>query len=231
MIGTTFAKPIQDDKLFRSITRTVTREVEEQVAVPVEREVTRTVQEPVYGTVTTDSGTQAKVIVGYTEKEVTEKVQDIEYKTVTKTVTEDVPDQEEYDNPAPNTMTRYREAAQWCNENRAYIEDKGDFYEVVAIPEPTAEELAAAELAKAKAERASAVAALTVEVDGMVFDGDEKAQERMARAVTMADSMDETTEWVLHDNTVAVVTAAQLRQACRLAGKAQTALWTVPYTG
>lgn len=84
-------------------------------------------------------------------------------------------------------------------------------------------------LSRAKAERAAAVAALTVEVDGMVFDGDEKAQERMARAVTMADSPDEFTEWVLADNTVAVVTADQLRRACRAAGKAQTALWVVPY--
>ena len=85
-------------------------------------------------------------------------------------------------------------------------------------------------LEAAKAERAAAVAALTVTVDGMVFDGDEKAQERMARAVLMAETPDEKTEWVLHDNTVALVTADQLRRACRAAGKAQTALWTVPYT-
>lgn len=104
--------------------------------------------------------------------------------------------------------------------------------EVVTVEHPyvpTPEELAEQELAEAKAERAEAVAALTVEVDGMVFDGDEKAQERMARAVTLADSWDERTEWVLHDNTVATVTADQLRRACRAAGKAQTALWTVPY--
>ena len=93
-------------------------------------------------------------------------------------------------------------------------------------PAPTQKEL----LAQAKAERAAAVAAITVEVDGMTFDGDEKAQERMARAVSMADSLDEETEWVLHDSTVAIVTAAQLRQACRAAGKAQTALWVKPYT-
>lgn len=84
-------------------------------------------------------------------------------------------------------------------------------------------------LAHAKSERATAVASLTVEVDGMVFDGDEKAQERMTRAVTLADSPEETTEWVLHDNTVAIVTAKQLRKACKLAGKAQTVLWTKPY--
>lgn len=101
-----------------------------------------------------------------------------------------------------------------------------------AMPEAPAkpqEVIDAEALAKAKAERAAAVAAITVEVDGMVFDGDEDAQTRMARAVTMAESMDEQTEWVLHDNTVAIVTAAQLKQACRLAGKAQTRLWTVPY--
>ena len=95
---------------------------------------------------------------------------------------------------------------------------------------PTAQELVEQELAKAKADRAEAVATITVEVDGMMFDGDEKAQERMARAVTLADSPEETTEWVLHDNTVAIVTAEQLRKACKLAGKAQTALWTKPYT-
>ena len=94
---------------------------------------------------------------------------------------------------------------------------------------PTLEEIAEAELARAKAERAEAVAALTVEVDGMVFDGDEKAQERMARAVLMAESPEEQTEWVLADNTVALVTADQLKRACRAAGQAQTALWTVPY--
>ena len=95
---------------------------------------------------------------------------------------------------------------------------------------PTPEELAAEALEQAKAKRATAVAAITVEVDGMIFDGNEKAQERMARAVTLADSPEETTEWVLHNNAVAIVTAEQLRKACKLAGKAQTVLWTKPYT-
>lgn len=47
------------------------------------------------------------------------------------------------DNPAPNTYAKYAEAAAWCNANNAMIEDKGDYYEVVAIPAPTTEELAA----------------------------------------------------------------------------------------
>lgn len=104
---------------------------------------------------------------------------------------------------------------------------------MLKAPEKPAEVLAEEELAKAKAERAAAVAAITVEVDGMVFDGDETAQERMARTVTAATatgaSMDDTTVWVLHDNTVATPTIRQLATALRMAGEAQTALWTKPY--
>ena len=37
--------------------------------------------------------------------------------------------------------TAYSEAASWCNESQeGFIEDKGDWYEVVAIPAPTPEE-------------------------------------------------------------------------------------------
>ena len=40
-------------------------------------------------------------------------------------------------------LEKYSELAQWCNENKATIEDKGEYYEVVAIPEPTKEEIEA----------------------------------------------------------------------------------------
>ena len=132
----------------------------------------------------------------------------------------------------------FPEAASWCNENGAYIKEIAAVdgvrrFQIVAIPEPTAEELAATDLIQAKNERARAVAGITVEVDDMVFDGDEKAQERMARTVTAAiatgASMDDTTVWVLHDNTVAIVTVRQLATALRMAGEAQTELWVVPY--
>lgn len=93
----------------------------------------------------------------------------------------------------------------------------------------------AAELAIAalKEERAASVEAITVEVDGMVFDGDEEAQQRMSRTVAIATAngmaMDTETTWVLADNTVAQVTVQQLAQACLLAGQKQTELWTKPY--
>lgn len=126
------------------------------------------------------------------------------------------------------------EAAVWCDKNSAYIKEIAPAngarcFQIVAVPTPTEAELAAQALAQAKAERAEAVAAITVTVDGMLFDGDEKAQERMARAVLMAESPEESIEWVLADNTVTMVTAEQLRRACRAAGKTMGVLWVKPY--
>lgn len=46
------------------------------------------------------------------------------------------------ENPSPNTFSKYSKLAEWCNNNNATIEDKGDYYEVVTIPEPSGEELA-----------------------------------------------------------------------------------------
>lgn len=127
----------------------------------------------------------------------------------------------------------YAETARWCNENGAKIEEKEDFYEVVAIPEKTQSELAEEEMRKAKSLRAEAVSKITVEVDGLVFDGDETSQDRMTRAITMFTSSglpaDTTTAWVLADNTVAQVTIDQLTQALLLAGQKQTELWVKPY--
>ena len=95
-------------------------------------------------------------------------------------------------------------------------------------PEPTAEDLAVQELAQAKADRAEAVSKIVVEVDGMVFDGDETSQTRTGRSI-VAMNDDETITWVLHDDTIAQVSKAQLKEVLRKAGQKQTELWTVPY--
>ena len=116
------------------------------------------------------------------------------------------------------------------------MKDLGAFPKGASLtaPEPTAEELAALELAQAKADRAEAVARITVTVDGLTFDGDEASQTRMGRTIAAAvalgaDLSAEKRTWVLADNSIAEVTIAQLAEALRLAGDAQTALWTVPY--
>lgn len=91
--------------------------------------------------------------------------------------TEELPRYELVDNPAPNTYKKYAEAAQWCNENNATIEDKGDYYEVVAIPAPTLEEVREhkmTELASAfdawRSDGATLISSL-----GFEADADEKA--------------------------------------------------------
>lgn len=72
--------------------------------------------------------------------------------------------------------------------------------------------------------RETAVASIVVEVDGILFDGDETAQTRMTRAaVVMNDT--ETMTWVQANNESTQVTKAQLIEAVRLAGAEQTRLW------
>lgn len=65
---------------------------------------------------------------------------------------------------------------------------------------------------------------LTVEVDGMVFDGDEVSQGRMARAVFIMDD-DDTVNWVLANNEVVPASKQQLSTALRLAGSKQVEIW------
>ena len=117
---------------------------------------------------------------------------------------------------------------QWY-EGEDLLEDEGT--EPVLEPIDESEE---AELARLRAERAEAVSKITVEVDGMVFDGDEISQNRIARTITAATTAgygpEDTTTWVLHDNTVATVTIKQLSQALLAAGLKQTELWVIPYT-
>lgn len=120
------------------------------------------------------------------------------------------------------------------NADKPYsIAMDGTLYETPPY-EPTVEELQAQALAQAKAERAEAVSRITVEVDGMVFDGDEPAQGRIGRTVAAAlalgvDINTEKRAWVLADNTIAQPTIAQLAEALRLAGDKMTELWIVPY--
>jgi len=81
----------------------------------------------------------------------------------------------------------------------------------------------------AKQARTEVVAAITVDVDGMTFDGDETSQGRMARAIIALEYAGQTsTLWVLSNNEAATVTVDQLRQALMKAGLAQTSLWLLP---
>ena len=89
------------------------------------------------------------------------------------------------------------------------------------------------QLARSKETRSKDVGNITVTVDGMVFNGDEKSQERMSRKINIARaneiSMDTSLDWVLADNTIAQVTLRQSAKAALLAGQKQSELWTMPY--
>lgn len=89
----------------------------------------------------------------------------------------------------------------------------------------TPEQIAATLRDRFKKLRAEKVANITVDVDGMVFDGDETSQQRMARSILVMNDTEQIT-WILSDNTPASVTKAQLELALRKAGEAQTQLWS-----
>lgn len=128
----------------------------------------------------------------------------------------------------------------WKNNNQLLSlpnENKVEFWAALGVtyveepdPEPTPEEIAAQKLEEAKKLRAAQVAAIQVTVDGMIFDGDEISQSRMARALEVASITGmQSTVWVLADNTVAEVTVAQMQKALSKAMLEMGELWTVPY--
>ena len=78
-------------------------------------------------------------------------------------------------------LEAYSQAAEWCNANNATIEDKGDYYEVVAIPAPTLDEVKENKIAELKSIRD------TKEVEPLqtskgIFDYDDKSRDRLAIA-------------------------------------------------
>lgn len=83
----------------------------------------------------------------------------------------------------------------------------------------------------AKFNRQSEVDNLKVTVTtGKVFDGNESAQSRMARAIIAADITGLTEcVWVLADSTPATVTLTDLKEALALSIQAQGAVWARPY--
>lgn len=107
-------------------------------------------------------------------------------------------------------LDAYSQAAEWCNNNNAMIEDKGDYYEVVAIPEPTLDEVKANKIAELKGIR-DAKEVEDIQVNGYPYDYDEKARERINAAIIALDLTGGTITWTLADNTDKEVSANDLR--------------------
>ena len=69
-------------------------------------------------------------------------------------------------------LDEYSKTAEWCNENHATIEDKGEYYEVVEIAPPTQEELNAMEIEHLRAELASTDYKCLKYVDGALSESE-----------------------------------------------------------
>lgn len=107
---------------------------------------------------------------------------------------------------------KYAKCAKWCNKNDATIEDKGEYYEVVALALPTLEEIKTAKIAELKAERDSKeVEPITYQ--GYSFDYDSKARDRISAAIVALEvaGASATLTWTTADNQDVSVTAADLR--------------------
>jgi hypothetical protein len=77
-----------------------------------------------------------------------------------------------------------------------------------------------------KKARKKAVDNISVEVDDLVFDGDELSQTRMAKAL-LTMKVSETISWVLKNNETASITKATLKAALKAATTKQSLLWKI----
>ena len=75
-----------------------------------------------------------------------------------------------------------------------------------------------------KAERQSKVDNIEVELNGVIYQGDETSQTRIARAVSVMEDTD-TTMWVAKDNSVNELPKADLKYILKEAGIKQTLIW------
>ncbi len=109
-------------------------------------------------------------------------------------------------------MSNYTECAIWCNQNKATIEDKGDYYEVVTLPLPTLEEIKTAKIAELKAQRDVAEVE-PIAYQGYSFDYDSKARDRISAAIVALEvaGASTTLTWTTADNQDVKVTASDLR--------------------
>lgn len=106
---------------------------------------------------------------------------------------------------------QYAACAVWCNENRATIEDKGDYFEVVAIPAPPLDEIKTLKWNEIKSARDKAEQAGCPYM-GSVLDSDSLSVQRINTAVQAAQVVGESfaVDWTMQDNTVIHMTYADV---------------------
>lgn len=97
-------------------------------------------------------------------------------------------------------LEEYAVAAEWCNTNNATIEDKGEYYEVVAIPEPSVEEAKTAKIGELKGIRDTKEVE-PIRTDKGLFDYDDKSRDRLYIArQALTDNGGGSITWTTADN-------------------------------
>ena len=104
----------------------------------------------------------------------------------------------------------YADLAVWCNANNATIEDKGEYYECVAIPAPILDELKQSKINELKNIR-DTEEVKPIEYNGNSYDYDDKARDRISAAIIALDVSKGKIAWTTADNTNVLVTADDLR--------------------
>ena len=108
---------------------------------------------------------------------------------------------------------KYAECAKWCNETQqGHIVDKGEYYECVAIPAPSLDELKQAKINELKTIRDNEEVK-PIEYNGNNFDYNDKARERINAAIIALDvqGADASIDWTTADNADVKVTGNDLR--------------------
>lgn len=96
---------------------------------------------------------------------------------------------------------KYTEAAEWCNiTQQGTIEDKGEYYEVIAVPAPSLEEVKTTKISELKSIR-DAKEVEPVQTDKGLFDYDDKSRDRLAIArQALTDNGGGEIVWTTADN-------------------------------
>ena len=115
---------------------------------------------------------------------------------------------------------------QWFDIYRQWVKgDKENEMLPLPLESDAVEEINKHFRAVFKDTRGHTVAKSTVEVDGLVYDADEVSQQRLVVAMLSAIDDEETTVWVLHDNSVTYLNRPQLQQVLRACTLQMSSIW------
>ena len=95
----------------------------------------------------------------------------------------------------------YNVAVDWCNSTqKGIIEDEGEYYEVIAVPAPSLEEVKAQKIAELKSIRDTKEVE-PIQTDKGIFDYDDKSRDRLAIArQALTDAGGGEIVWTTADN-------------------------------